>query len=242
MRYNWFLPVACALAFPFLHCTDASQPTATAAAAVAMPVSQPAEALPSYVTAARTADEMVAAGFKRYGIEKGALIFRIDGAMKGTEHIYFDHWGWREAKYTRTTADVGSYQERTEETQYLDGERRYVYNPKTNTANFFDSPQIQQAADKWQTKDMVKVGIEMLKGMGGRPDGTGKVGDTVCDVWRIDQHRITLHMWQGLTMKELSFVNNVPVESTCVQIKTEEEIPLDKLLLPKGVKEVQSGQ
>lgn len=246
MKSNTLLSLAACLVFVSWQCTDPAPAVTVADKAVAVPVSNtPAHGtatLPTVSTTARTASEMVAAGFKRYGVEKGALIFRIDGAMKGTEHIYFDNWGWREAKYTRTTADVGSYQERTEEAQYLDGERRYVYDPATNVATFFDSPQVQQAADKWQTKDMVKVGLEMLKGMGGRPDGKGKVVDIECDIWKIDQHRITLHMWQGLTMKELSFVQNIPVERSCVQAKLDGDIPLDKLLLPKGVKEIRMGQ
>ncbi|GIV30678.1 MAG: hypothetical protein KatS3mg029_0029 [Saprospiraceae bacterium] len=54
----------------------------------------------------RSAKEMVAAGYKRYGIEKGILYFRLDGAVKGTETIYFDHWGWREAKYINTETDL----------------------------------------------------------------------------------------------------------------------------------------
>lgn len=190
---------------------------------------------------ARSAEEMVAAGYRRYGIEKGALIFRIDGAMKGTEHIYFDHWGWREAKYTRTTTDVGSLQEHTNQVQYLEGERRYVYDPETNTANYFDSPQVRQSAEKYQTRDMVKVGIEMLKNMGGKPAGTGKIGDIDCDIWEIEQYRTTLHMWQGLTMKEQSFAGNIPVRRACVQIETDKEVPLERLLLPAGAKIVKAG-
>ncbi len=184
----------------------------------------------------RTAEEMVAAGFKRYGIEKGYFVFRLEGTIQGTEEIFFDNWGWREAKYTRTRTDIGEFHERTNEVQYIDGEFRYVYHPDTQVADYFETPQVQRSADKYSTKDMVIVGIEMLKNMGGTLTGKGMIGDLECEIWEIKKHRTTLYMWQGLTMSENSLVGNFPVRRTCVQIKTEEPVPVEKLLLPKGAK------
>ena len=66
----------------------------------------------------RTAEEMVAAGFKRYGIEKGILIFRMDGGVNGTENLYFDHWGWREGKYVQSESDIGTYDRKTKKIQF----------------------------------------------------------------------------------------------------------------------------
>lgn len=181
----------------------------------------------------RNAEAMVAAGYKRYGVEKGSFIFRIDGAVNGTEHVYFDNWGWREAKFTKTTTELDSYYEETEEVQYLDGERRYVYLPKTKKATYFDSGQIEDMAVKYQTKDMVVVGNEMLKNMGMKPVGKTKVGETECDVWEKAQPKIRLYMWQGLTMGEESYVNNIPIGRRCIMVDLEKNPPLEKLLLPK---------
>lgn len=183
---------------------------------------------------ARSAEEMVADGFRRYGIEKGIIHFRIDGAVKGTNVIYFDNWGWREAKYENTTADIGKYKEETIKVQFLDGERRYDYDPRTQIANYFNSPQVQQAAEKYQTKDMVKVGDEMLKKMGAVPAGKGNIMDIECDVWELEQYKTTLHMWQGITMKEQSFAGNLPVRRAAILVQTEIEVPVEKLSLPKS--------
>lgn len=189
---------------------------------------------PAPIPGSRNAEQMVAAGFHRYGIEKGRLIFRMDGAVKGTEVIYFDHWGWREGKYVRTEADVGAYKEKTNKAQFLDGERRYEYDPKTNTATYFDSPQVQASADKYHTKDMVKVGDEMIKNMGGVHTGKEEFQGVMCDVWEIEKYRTTLHMWQGLTLKERSFTANIPVGRTCISIVTEGDMPVKKMTVPAG--------
>ncbi|MBI5917165.1 MAG: hypothetical protein HY842_17475, partial [Bacteroidetes bacterium] len=179
MKSTWFFLLALAFGVSFFSCTSDSK-SAVATASVppsttgtVVPV---AAKTPAGVTGTRSAAEMVAAGFKRYGVEKGALIFRIDGAVQGTEHIFFDNWGWREAKYTRTTTELGTFNEKTNEEQYLEGERRYVYFPETNKAQYFDSQQIMAMADKYQTKDLVVVGNEMLKNMGAVPVGKAKVG------------------------------------------------------------------
>lgn len=240
MKLNWNSLSAIALALNLFACSNQNPPVSTTAPmpkalAVANPAPQAEiSTTSSEADGARSAAEMVAAGYKRYGIEKGAFIFRIDGAVNGTEHLFFDHWGWREAKYTRTTTELQDLHEETNEVQYLEGERRYQYFPKTNKAHYFDSRQIMAMAERYQTKDMVVVTTEMLKNMGAVPDGKAKVGEIECDAWVIEKYRTRLYMWQGLTMGEESYVNNVPIGRRCIQVELEKDIPLDKLLLPKG--------
>jgi len=179
---------------------------------------------------------MVAAGFKRYGTEKGILIFRMDGAVKGTENLYFDHWGWREGKYTQTNADVGKYDKKVNTAQFLDGERRCEYNIETGEAKFLESGQVQRSAEQYGTKDMTTVGDEMIKKMGGVQDGTGEVAGVECQVWDIDKYKTVLHMWRGITMKERAHPNGIPVGRTCILLDTVSEVPLDKMVLPSGIK------
>lgn len=184
--------------------------------------------------APRTAAEMVAAGYKRYGIEKGILYFRLDGAVKGTETIYFDHWGWREAKYINTETNLGTFREKTNKVSFLDGERRYEYDPANNTAHWFDSPQVEAAAKRYGTKNMVVVGDEMIKNMGGEKVRTETFAGVECDVWEIKRYRTTLWMWQGLTLKERSAMDDIPVGRTCLIIDRDKPIPEEKISLPKG--------
>lgn len=184
----------------------------------------------------RSADEMVAAGFKRYGLEKGVLLFRIDGAMKGMEAIYFDHWGWREGRHKLTETEVGAYHDKDRSVQYLDGERRYQYETEENTAYFFESTQVQAAADKHGTKNMVLVTDEMLKDMGGERVGEAEVEGVMCDIWKVEKTKSTFYMWQGITMKEHSFTSNIPVTRRCVSLDTTKVVDLAKMTLPEGAK------
>lgn len=220
------------LAFWCLACNQSHIDSRASAMPALVPAALKSAAAP--VPGSRNAQEMVAAGFRRYGIEKGRLIFRLDGAVNGIEVIYFDHWGWREGKYVRTEANVGAYKEKTNMAQFLDGERRYEYDPKTNTANYFDSPQVEASAQKYQTKDMVKVADEMLKKMGGVHIKAEEFQGVMCDVWEIEKYRTTLHMWQGFTLKERSFTNNLPVGRTCISILSDADMPAEKMTVPAG--------
>lgn len=201
--------------------------------------SPPARVLPTSVQSearigTRSATEMVAEGYKRYGVEKGILYYRLDGAVKGTETIYFDHWGWREAKYTNTKTEVGTFREETNKVTYLDGEKRYEYDPATNTANWFESPQVAEAAEKYGTKDMSIVGDEMIKKMGGQKVKTEEFAGVECDVWEIDRYKTTLWMWKGITLKERSKMDNIPVGRTCLIIEREKDIPEEKITVPQN--------
>ena len=186
----------------------------------------------------RNAAEMVAAGFKRYGLEKGIFIFRLDGAVNGTEYIYFDHWGWREGKYINTKSDIGTFDQTTDKIQFLDGERRYEYSPAKGEAYFFESKQVQKAANQYGTTDMTIVGDEMIKKMGGTVKGQNIIQGVTCQVWGVEKYRTELSMWRGITMGERSRAEGLAVARTCISIDTVSVVPLEKMTLPETVKVV----
>jgi hypothetical protein len=76
----------------------------------------------------------------------------------------------------------------------------------------------------------------MIKNMGGVRAGQAEVMGVMCDIWLIEKTRTTLYMWNGITMKEHSFTNNIPVTRRCVQLDTTGAIDLEKMTLPEGAK------
>jgi hypothetical protein len=231
-------PIILALVAVALSCQDDSavffEKNAPAMQQNALAVSTSAPGTETTPPGQRSAEEMVAAGFKRYGIEKGIFTYRLYGAVTGYEILYFDQWGWREGRYIRTKTDVGSFQETTNKVQYLDGERRYEYEPETNVAHYVESTQVQASSEKYRTKDMTVVGDEMLKNMGGTPVGMDKVKDVECQVWKIENIRTTLCMAYGITMREESFTSNIPVSRIAISTKLDVEVPQEKMTVPEG--------
>jgi hypothetical protein len=187
-------------------------------------------------TGPRNAEAMVKEGYKRYGIEKGIVHFELEGAVTGTEILYFEQWGWREARYIQTTTEAGSILENTNTVQFLDGESRYEYFPEKKQAALFESPQVQQAALRYKTRDMVKVGIEMMKNMGGVRKGLGLVIGEQCEIWELSRYKTTVYMWKGLTLKEESMAAGVPVKRFAVKITKRVDPPDGKLFIPKNTR------
>lgn len=184
--------------------------------------------------APRTAQQMVAAGYKRYGVEKGTLVFQYTGVSSGTDYIYFDNWGWREAKYSRCTTKLGTFSEETNAVQYLDGESRYIYQPASNKAKYFDSRQAVIIAEKNGTKDLSLYSDEMLRGMGGKQNGKVKIQNIDCDVWNIESQNVKLFMWKGITMGEESYVSGNLIGRKLMRVELDKNPPAEKLVLPKG--------
>lgn len=188
----------------------------------------------SFAGAPRSAQQMATAGYKRYNVEKGTLVFQYTGAVSGTDYIYFDNWGWREAKYTRSSTKIGTFSEETNAVQYLDGESRYVYDPATNKAKYYDSRQAVTIAEQSGTKDLAAYGDVMLRNMGAKQNGKSKVQNIECDIWTIEAQQVKLYMWKGITMGEESYVSGILVGRNCTKVELDKNPPLQKLVLPKG--------
>lgn len=189
-------------------------------------------------TPPRNAQQMAAAGYKRYGVEKGTLVFQYTGVSSGTDYIYFDNWGWREAKYTRSTTKLGTFSEETNAVQYLDGENRYVYQSASNKAKFYDGRQAVTIAEKSGTKDLAAYADVMLRNMGAKQNGKSKIQNIDCDIWTIDDKNVKLFMWKGITMGEESYVNGNLVGRKLTQVELQKNPPAEKLVLPKGAEVV----
>lgn len=200
-----------------------------ASQAAVVPIKAPANA------GSRSAGEMVAEGFRRYGVESGIIEYRLKGSVVGTEVLYFDHWGWREAKYEQNTIVAGNLNQTTDKVQYLEGERRTVHDRKTGAVSFFDTPQVQRSAEKLGTKNMVEVGYDMMRKMGGVKTGTAPVAGVECGIWQMPRYNTNLWMYEGLTLQEVSNYENLPVTRQAVSARFNVAVPEEKLVLPKGL-------
>ncbi len=63
---------------------------------------------------------------KRYQVESGIVEYEMSGMQKGTETVYFDRWGWREAKYTNTELSIAGLSRKETKLSIMDGD--WIYN------------------------------------------------------------------------------------------------------------------
>ncbi len=167
--------------------------------------------------------------FKRYGIKSGIIEYELSGAQSGKETIYFDDWGYREAKYTEAELSFGGFSQKTNTLTILEGKMIYTIDLSTNTGTKMENPLFAGLKDE----DLQEMGKQMMEQMGGEKTGTETFLDRTCEVWEIKQMGTKTYVWESIALK--TEVNmGMQMNITAVSMK-EGEVPQEKLKIPEGV-------
>ena len=175
---------------------------------------------------------------KRYLVESGIVEYEMTGMQKGTETIYFDRWGWREAKYTNTEISIGSISRKENRFTIMDGEWIYNIDLEHRTATKTKNPMLAQFIEAAKKKDqsLTELGEEMMRNMGGEKGGTDTVAGQPCDVWVNKKLGSKSCVWKGVTLKSQLSMAGMQVSSTATRFSENATIPADKTTIPSDVK------
>jgi len=176
--------------------------------------------------------------FRRYKIRVAIVEYKMSGMQTGTETLYFDRWGMREAKYTQTEIKAGTIVVKQNRMTLLDGEWTYNVDLDTKTGTKIPTPLMKEltGAAKRESKDATEIGEEMLARMGGRKIGTETVLGKPCDVWEIKNLNAKSWVWQGVTLKTVVNMMGQMMTAEAVRLQDNVNVPDEKLTLPKDVK------
>ena len=186
-------------------------------------------------TSGTSSEERKDAGYRRYQIESGIVEYAISGSQTGTETLYFDKWGMREAKYTNTEISAMGITQKTNQMTLMDGDWIYNVDLDKRTGTKMKNPLFEMIADKSGTKDFGEMGLQMLKEMGGEKTGSEEIAGKLCDVWESKDLGSKSWIWNSLTLK--TEVNMAGIAITILATKVDEgaSIPEDKFTLPSDV-------
>ena len=117
----------------------------------------------------KTTSDTTSAYPKRYLVESGIVEYEMSGMQHGTETIYFDRWGWREAKYTNSEISIGGISRKENKFTIMDGEWIYNIDLEHRTATKTKNPMLAQFIEAAKKKDqsLAELGEEMMRNMGG---------------------------------------------------------------------------
>lgn len=189
---------------------------------------------------ARNAAEMLAAGYKRYNVESGIVELAVEGSQQGTEKIYFDSWGWREATYESTTLKVMGMEHKNERVMYIDGEWMISYDPKTNYATRTTNPMLTDLMEKGETQNLTEVGQQMIENAGAKMTGTETIAGKECQKWELSSLGTTTWVWKGLTLKIVTNIMGMTITKMATSVQTGVSVPTDKLIPPAEAKGMSS--
>ena len=167
---------------------------------------------------------------KRYGVKQACIEYTVSGDMQsGTEVLYFDQWGAREAKYEVKTTAVGPIKTEENKVTFMEGTMMYTVNLKDKTGSKMENPMLKG----FEGQDLTEVGEKMMKQMGGKKIGSEKFLGRQADIWEIKQMGTKSWVWKGVPLK--SELNMMGMKISIVATKISEEFDKSKLERPKNI-------
>lgn len=173
----------------------------------------------------------------RYKIRSGIVEYKLSGVQTGTEKIYFDRWGMREAKYSNSETRMMNVSIKKNILTLLDGEWTYSVDLDANTGTKMPTPLLGDliARAKSEGKDLTDVGTEILARSGAKKTGEATLLGKRCEIWETQSLKIKAWIWQGLTLKtEANMMGKtILIEATGLQENV--SVPAEKLAVPANV-------
>jgi len=175
---------------------------------------------------------------KRYYVESGIIKYKISGNTKGTEEIYFDKWGEREAQISKAVTETtffGIKNKQEENTlNILDGDISYGIDLKKKTGVKTLNAGVTTMSAMCNGKSPRKMGKEMLKQMGGKKIGEEEILGKKCEIWKALGTKLWL--WKGIPLKISSKILGIERVTEAVEIKTNVKIDENRFQVPEGIK------
>lgn len=167
--------------------------------------------------------------FKKYPVKSGIVEYKWEGSTSGTETLYFDDYGYKEAKYNKTSTSMMGMTIESNTLEIFDGSTVYSVNLDENTASKTNMAELEELGDNADYEDYSSLTIESL---GYVMKGQETICGKTCDVY---EGMGKIWMWKGLVLKSSTKVLGIEATITATSIKTDVSIPSSKFELPEGV-------
>lgn len=169
---------------------------------------------------------------KRYPIKSGIVKYEYFGDLRmGSETVYFDRWGMRQASYT--DSEMGGMTERR--LVLIDGEWTYNINFQTMAGTKGETPFYKSMTEGSVSKDWTNELDAVMEQSGGELVGTEVLDGRKCNLWRIKHMNMNVWMWKGLPMKSETRMAGSLITRIATDVQVDVEIPDDKFQVPDSV-------
>ncbi|OGX27961.1 MAG: hypothetical protein A3D10_00200 [Omnitrophica WOR_2 bacterium RIFCSPHIGHO2_02_FULL_48_11] len=175
---------------------------------------------------------------KRYLVESGIIEYVISGTQNGIEIAYFDRWGMREARYTRSeTVGLGFSNTLT----VIDGEWIYMIDLDKRIGNKVRNELLKKALEQSSPGDKVPLGKRMMAIAGGEKMDKELIVEKKCDVWQIVPQGRKFWMWNWIPLKSETKSETVDTTFAAASLQTGVMIPEEKFSIPEGIQFIEGN-
>ncbi len=186
-----------------------------------------------FISAALSAQD-----FKRYDFKSGKVEYKLSGATKGTQTMFFDNYGMKEAKFADMSIEMMGMKQKKNTLTILDGKDTYVVDWEKGSAVKMKTPLYSMFP---KGTDLKNVGETMMQNMGAEKTGTGTVLGKKCDVWEIKKAGTKLWVWDSIPLKVEVKMMGIEMNQVATSVETDVKIPASKFEIPKSIKITEMG-
>ncbi len=175
---------------------------------------------------------------KRYPkLQSGIIKYEISGAtIMGTEIVYYDDWGSREAKYTNTTMDLGGVTVNRSTLTLLEDNGRWISNVDLNerTGIKMENPRYEERVGKSRI-ELENIAKKKSIDAGARRTEIERVAGKPCVVWGEQYTGIETYTWNGIILKKVSGPGFSRTITEAIEIIERVPIPEEKFTIPPDI-------
>ena len=174
----------------------------------------------------------------RYPKSKTGIIkYEIYGATTvGTEVLYYDDWGSREAKYITTTMDLGGVTVTRNALVLLEENGRWINTVDLNarTGIRMRNPRYKESIGQ-SRREREKNEENKNIDAGGRKIEIERVIGKPCVVWEVQYSGIKTCTWNGIVLKKISGPGFSRTTTVATEIDERVSIPEEKFTIPPDI-------
>ena len=174
----------------------------------------------------------------RYPKSKTGIIkYEIYGATTvGTEVLYYDDWGSREAKYITTTMDLGGVTVTRNALVLLEENGRWINTVDLNarTGIRMRNPRYKESIGQ-SRREREKNEENKNIDAGGRKIEIERVIGKPCVVWEVQYSGIKTCTWNGIVLKKISGPGFSRTTTVATKIDERVSIPEEKFTIPPDI-------
>ncbi len=183
---------------------------------------------------------------KRYQLKSGIVKYktRINGKVmgstiegSGTQELYFKNWGGTELKKSeeKKITHINIFGQKKTEVEHtktidkLDNGKSYTVD-ETNKVIYVRQDPAMNLMKNIKKEDVSAVGESMLKSLGGKKTGTGKVLGYTCDIWQIPGGKQWIY--KGVPLKIQMSIMGITTTNEATEAKFNISVPDKYFKLP----------
>lgn len=165
-------------------------------------------------------------GIVEYAISGGGNIMGMQSESSGKRRLVFDRWGLLQIQKEQRVSTVMGQTTKTDSIIKIDN--GIVYAIDADKKVIIKQP--FEMFGQTDNQDMLKMGKEMFKKMGGKQIGTGSILGYACEIWELMGTKIWIH--KGVALKVEAEMMGIKHTEEAVDVKFDIAIDQNEFAIP----------